>query len=106
MIRFVTNITILIKYYGTYLSYLVQELIGKSEKALTAKEIAAKLNQYSDPREQYNLTYRVRRVINQLYEDGQLAREQHKGVRNILFFKYKMINDESTKETGDFEKSV
>lgn len=80
--------------YGTYLLYLVEEILQKAEVPLSIKEIAGRIVRLESAREQYNLEERVRRALYCLENDGKLLKQMHRIYPNIHSYKYKFYEHE------------
>ncbi len=78
------------RYYGTYLVHLVRQTLKKGKKALSVKEIAARINQFENSREQRNLETRVRRAIAALESEEDLLKETCGMEGNLFCFKYRI----------------
>lgn len=94
MIIFVVNITILFKYYGTYLAVLVRDLLQESTHPLSVKEIAWQLHQYEDDRQQKNFEVRIRTALGHLLHERLVESQICKGPRNLYYLTYSIIQDE------------
>ncbi|PHN00755.1 hypothetical protein [Flavilitoribacter nigricans] len=86
------------KLYGTYLLYLVEEILKKADDSLSIKEIAARIIRLESSREQYNLEERVRRALSCLEDDGKLLKQMHRIYPNIHSYKYKLNQYEQKTE--------
>ena len=75
-------------FYGTYLTYRIQQTIQQAETALSVKEIETSIHLYPDPRERYNFRSRIRQSLQYLCHQGILEREEVKGDNNLIFHKY------------------
>lgn len=101
MIIFVSNITILFKYYGTYLAVLVRDLLAESSSALSVKEIALQLHQYEDDRQQKNFEVRIRTALGHLVHEELVESQICKGPRNLYYLTYSIIQDEKESSGAD-----
>ncbi len=61
------------KLYGTYLNFLVLQVVQTAAKPLSVREIAARVYTYDDEREQRNFEDRCRRAVRQLVWDEELT---------------------------------
>ena len=86
------------KLYGTYLLYLVEEILQRADDPLSIKEIASRIIRLESSREQYNLEERVRRSLSCLEGDGKLLKQMHRIYPNIHSYKYKFIEHEQKSE--------
>ncbi len=83
--------------YGTYLSYLIQHKLTRSEKALSVKELAVVIHIYDTRREQANLERRIRSAVKRLLSTGAVVLEPHRmGQKNIFVTKYKINGRQQT----------
>lgn len=75
-------------YYGTYLTYLVQNTIRTSKEGLTVKQIEELIYLYPTRRQQMNFRKRIRLALKSLCENDCIATAEAKGDRNIISIKY------------------
>lgn len=91
----------MIQFYGTYLTYLVKELFLKEDAPLSTEEVAKKIHQYDQPRLQYNLERRVRRVLGFLEEEGFVERKIQRGKGNTVIYLYQISINDDRKEQAE-----
>ncbi len=94
MIIFDSNITILFKYYGTYLAVLVRDLLQDATQPLSVKQIALQLHQYEDDRQQKNFEVRIRTALGHLLHEQLVESQTCKGPRNLYYLTYSIIQHE------------
>ncbi|MCB0631271.1 MAG: hypothetical protein R2824_15790 [Saprospiraceae bacterium] len=80
--------------YGTYLLYLVEETLRKTETPLSIKEISERIVRLDSPREQYNLQERVRRALGVLEAHQPIIKQMHRISTNVYSFKYQIHQHE------------
>lgn len=86
--------------YGTYLVFLVAEILKKIPEPISVRDLAGMVETTNSQRERSNLENRVRRALAYLDGQGMLEKSTRQTRSNIFQTEYKIKSDEQTQTAG------
>lgn len=91
----------MIEFYGTYLIVLVRDTLHQSDVPLSVKEIGLQIHRYDDHRLQRNFELRIRNALRNLMDQSTVQYQSFPGQRNLIIFKYSILEHEEEHSGSD-----